>query len=676
MANILDMDKKEETGLLSSALGALDAPRQFLLEKVIEGQTGKDVERGSLNFGDVMENFAGPEFMANNPRTYAAISTIGDLLVDPLNFIPFGGMWNAAKNVGGKVKEVAKGEGLLNFGNVALGQEITRMDKAGQLNKFGGWYSGDRTKKGFMGSPAMSKIKHMTLGMVPDAFKNMAKRGIDSKTAYLFDEFGLDANVVKELDTLFKQKRMLDEGADPVVLNRNGKPLTFKDLDEKFLNRPRIRKEVESRGLDAEVTMSDLHYRGANASVQNELLSQLEYVGSTLQKYFPDSKRHKQFMENLKQDLFPETAFTDAAKLSSGDSSALSKIYPEIDPQILSDHIAPFITKEWGLKGPVVVNSKNFHKGMLNKLRDGYPSFLTRGGKRYHAGTNLPGLKDSLLGPVKEFGKTLASEGYSQARKGLIAQKGLLSRSSYDEIGKDLGINYIDAVGDLSKNMDFISKEGLIKEAIRRNKEYDEIHSLVGSGKKGTKKEAGKDALEARELAPLYFDIDGLKKAIKETPDGTVSVGAPALLDDRLLAHAAIRLVIPKGGREGFLVGFDQMKLGSIKALDTLVDMGSKYNFIAGDVEKVLLDKNNMTGISTVKDAKAGPRKRIQNTETPSSPKFPLAEQERVEKVMQTVEGMLNAEVPRAYAAKRMGGLLAPYIQGAHMQDKLDDYDY
>lgn len=664
------MDEKEQQGFLSKALSALDAPRQYLLEKTMEGISGEDVDRGNLNFGDVTEGLLGQQFMANNPRTYAALSTVGDLIYDPLNFIPFASIGKLGKslfNLGGKV---AKGESPVNFGNIALGQEITRKDKAGQLHKLGDWYAGDPTKKGFFGSPAGSKIKHMALGMVPDALMNMARRGVDSQSAYLFDQFGLDSNVVKELNTLFDQKRTLDKGGDVIVKNRDNSNLRVKDLvDTKHYNKPGVQKRLAEGGENANVTVKDLYGKtgGPEQMIQNELLSQLEYVGSTLQKYFPDSDRHKRFMENLKQDLFPETAFTDAAKLSAGDATALSKIYPEIEPQILSEHIAPFITKEWGLTGDVVVNSKNFHQGMVNKLRRGR-EFIYRGGKRYHSGTNLPGLLDSTYRPGKEAVKTLFSDGLLYGgleSAGKTFKKNIISKSSYDEIGRDLGINYIDAVADLTKNMDVISKDSLIEEAIRRNKEYDEIHYLVGkTGAKGTKKEAAEESKEAFSVAPVYFDIPGLRNAIKETADGTISVGTPALLGDRLLAHAALRMVIPKGGREGFLVGFDQMKLGSIKALDTLVDKGSKYNFIAGDVQKIILDPTKPSGLRGVKDEAVGPLKRVQKRGT---------EKERLENVMQITEGMLAQKAPTGYAAKRTAGLLAPYMQGAHLYDKLNE---
>jgi hypothetical protein len=734
MANLQYLDEQlgipeeEEEGLLGKALRSIDAPRQYLLEKTLGGISGEDVDRGSLDFGDVTEGLLGQQFMVDNPRTYAALSTAGDLLYDPLNFIPFAGIGKLGKSLMNMGRKISKGESPVNFGNIALGQEITRRDKAGQLHELGGWYSGDPTKKGFWGSPAGSKIKHMTLGMIPDALKNMAIRGVDSKSAYLFDEFGIDSNVVKELETLFKQKRALEKGEDYIVKNRDGKPLKVRDLiknkfkvtksgktkatkvfdsqkeaDEfiaglknpddysvtssitkldgsKLKETGGLKKRLDEGGLDAEMRLTDAH-KFPEHMVQNELLSQLEYVGSTLQKYFPDSKRHNQFMENLKQDLFPETAFTDAARLSAGDTTALSKIYPEIEPQILSEHIAPFITKEWGLKGDVALNSKNFHEGMLNKLRGG-KEFVHRDGKRYHSGTNLPGLLDSTYRPGKEAVKTLFSEGLLYGgleSAGKAFKKNTISKSSYDEMGRDLGINYVDAVADLTKNMDVISKERLLAEAARRNKEYDEIHSLVGkTGAKGTKTEAAEELKEAFSAAPVYFDIPGLQKAIKETADGTISVGTPALLDDRLLAHAALRMVIPRGGREGFLVGFDQMKLGSIKALDALVDRGSKYNFIAGDVEKIVLDPANKTGLRTLKGDAVGPLRRVQNptvaTGAPEAKK--LSEQERIENVMEIVggtDGMLAQKAPRGYAAKRTAGLLAPYMQGAHVYDKLDE---
>jgi len=714
MANLQYLDKQlgipeeEEEGLLGKALRSIDAPRQYLLEKTLGGISGEDVDRGSLDFGDVTEGLLGQQFMVDNPRTYAALSTAGDLLYDPLNFIPFAGIGKLGKSLMNMGRKISKGESPVNFGNIALGQEITRRDKAGQLHELGGWYSGDPTKKGFWGSPAGSKIKHMTLGMIPDALKNMAIRGVDSKSAYLFDEFGIDSNVVKELETLFKQKRALEKGEDYIVKNRDGKPLKVRDLiknkfkvtksgktkatkvfdsqkeaDEfiaglknpddysvtssitkldgsKLKETGGLKKRLDEGGLDAEMRLTDAH-KFPEHMVQNELLSQLEYVGSTLQKYFPDSKRHNQFMENLKQDLFPETAFTDAARLSAGDTTALSKIYPEIEPQILSEHIAPFITKEWGLKGDVVVNSKNFHEGMVNKLRGG-KDFIHRGGKRYHSGTNLPGLLDSTYRPGKEAVKTLFSEGLLYGgleSAGKAFKKNTISKSSYDEMGRDLGINYIDAVADLSRGMTRevtsrggketyrvtapLTKENLIKEAKRRNAEYDKLNTPGG---------------DVSKKAPVYFDIDGLDAAIKETADGTISVGTPALLDDRLLAHAALRMVIPRGGREGFLVGFDQMKLGSIKALDALVDRGSKYNFIAGDVEKIVLDPANKTGLRTLKGEAVGPLRRVQNptvaTGAPEAKK--LSEQERIENVMEIVggtDGMLAQKAPRGYAAKR-----------------------
>lgn len=661
------MDEEEQQGFLAKALSALDAPRQYLLEKTLEGISGEDVDRGNLNFGDVAEGLLGQQFMVNNPRTYAALSTAGDLIYDPLNFIPFASIGKLGKslfNLGGKV---AKGESPVNFGNIALGQEITRKDKAGQLHKLGDWYAGDPSRGPIMGHPGINKVRHIVRGMIPDALINMARRGVDSKSAYLFDEFGIDSNVVKELNTLFDQKRTLDKGGDVVVKNRDNSDLRVKDLvGTKHYNKPGVQERLAEGGENANVTVKDLYGKTGlpERMIQNELLSQLEYVGSTLQKYFPDSKRHKQFMENLKQDLFPETAFTDAAKLSAGDVTALSKIYPEIEPQILSEHIAPFITKEWGLTGDVVVNSKNFHERMVNKLRRG-KEFIHRGGKRYHSGTNQPGLMDSLYTPAKEAGKALLSGGIKAAKQSLQDKKGFISRSSYDEMGRDLGINYIDAVADLSKGMTRevtsrggketyrvttpLTKENLIKEAKRRNAEYDKLNT---PGKKVSEK------------APVYFDIDGLDAAIKETADGTISVGTPALLGDRLLAHAALRMVIPKGGREGFLVGFDQMKLGSIKKLDALVDKGSKYNFIAGDVQKIVLDPTKPSGLRSLTDAVVGPLKRVQKRGT---------EKERLEKVMQITEGMLAQKAPTGYAAKRTAGLLAPYMQGAHLYDKLNE---
>ena len=736
MANLQYLDEQlgipeeEEEGLLGKALRSIDAPRQYLLEKTLEGISDEDVDRGSLDFGDVTEGLLGQQFMVDNPRTYAALSTAGDLLYDPLNFIPFAGIGKLGKSLMNMGRKISKGESPVNFGNIALGQEITRRDKAGQLHELGGWYSGDPTKKGFWGSPAGSKIKHMTLGMIPDALKNMAIRGVDSKSAYLFDEFGIDSNVVKELETLFKQKRALEKGEDYIVKNRDGKPLKVRDLiknkfkvtksgktkatkvfdsqkeaDEfiaglknpddysvtssitkldgsKLKETGGLKKRLDEGGLDAEMRLTDAH-KFPEHMVQNELLSQLEYVGSTLQKYFPDSKRHNQFMENLKQDLFPETAFTDAARLSAGDATELSKIYPEIEPQILSEHIAPFITREWGLKGDVALNSKNFHEGMVNKLRGG-KDFIHRGGKRYHSGTNLPGLLDSTYRPGKEAVKTLFSEGLLYGgleSAGKAFKKNTISKSSYDEMGRDLGINYIDAVADLSRGMTRevtsrggketyrvtapLTKENLIKEAKRRNAEYDKLNTPGG---------------DVSKKAPVYFDIDGLDAAIKETADGTISVGTPALLDDRLLAHAALRMVIPRGGREGFLVGFDQMKLGSIKALDALVDRGSKYNFIAGDVEKIVLDPANKTGLRTLKGEAVGPLRRVQNptvaTGAPEAKK--LSEQERIENVMEIVggtDGMLAQKAPRGYAAKRTAGILAPYLQGAQLYNKFGVQD-
>jgi hypothetical protein len=277
------------------------------------------------------------------------------------------------------------------------------------------------------------------------------------------------------------------------------------------------------------------------------------------------------------------------------------------------------------------------------------------------------------------FSEGLLYGGLESAGKAF--KKNTISKSSYDEMGRDLGINYIDAVADLSRGMTRevtsrggketyrvtapLTKENLIKEAKRRNAEYDKLNTPGG---------------DVSKKAPVYFDIDGLDAAIKETADGTISVGTPALLDDRLLAHAALRMVIPRGGREGFLVGFDQMKLGSIKALDALVDRGSKYNFIAGDVEKIVLDPANKTGLRTLKGEAVGPLRRVQNptvaTGAPEAKK--LSEQERIENVMEIVggtDGMLAQKAPRGYAAKRTAGILAPYLQGAQLYNKFGVQD-
>ena len=108
MASLLTLEeeerrrKEEEPSGFSKFLSAIDVPRQYLLEKTVEGLSDRDVERGQLGFKDVMSEIGlDREWQKENPIKSGIMSVAGDLVYDPLNVVPFGAITKGVKGAVG-----------------------------------------------------------------------------------------------------------------------------------------------------------------------------------------------------------------------------------------------------------------------------------------------------------------------------------------------------------------------------------------------------------------------------------------------------------------------------------------------------------------------------------------------------------------------------------------------
>jgi len=107
LAPLLATEEGRERAM--KTLGLLGVPQETLFEQIhrAQGQGKWDKQRAerSINFGDIMENVVGQEWMSKNPKTYGILSTAGDLVYDPLN-IAFGGLLKAGASGLRKLKNI------------------------------------------------------------------------------------------------------------------------------------------------------------------------------------------------------------------------------------------------------------------------------------------------------------------------------------------------------------------------------------------------------------------------------------------------------------------------------------------------------------------------------------------------------------------------------------------
>jgi len=327
----LGVPEEEEKGFLARAVSTIDAPRQFLLEKTIEGISGEDVERGNLNFGDVTEGLLGNQFMANNPKTYAALSTAGDILFDPLNLPIFKGA-KGLLGMAGSLPYLAKQAKSPNLADAALTQDITRMTKgyeqnhprsvtiAGKEHTMPNWYG-----------PSHAKPMHLAHG-VGRLAGDVAQMAVDPKSAAIFSKYGVSPTNAREIERL--------------VSNLNNPDATKVHYDLLGLKRTATDKPVNKN------------------AVMNELHSQLAYTSSILRKYIPNDARREAFEKDLGPYLFPKQRAGTVTEFKNNPNMIREtlELPDSISDNVILNHIANRVPKGFGqeLSGNITINSKPY----------------------------------------------------------------------------------------------------------------------------------------------------------------------------------------------------------------------------------------------------------------------------------------------------------------------------
>jgi len=211
--------------------------------------------------------------MANNPKTYAALSTAGDIIVDPLNLPILKGV-KGLMGMAGSLPYLFKQAKSPNLADAALTQDITRMTKgyeqnhprsvtiAGKEHTMPNWYG-----------PGIAKQMHLTHGF-GRAVGDVAQMAVDPKSAAIFSKYGISPTNAREIERLVSN-----------------------------LNNPNATK-VHHDLLGLKRTASDVPVN--KNAVMNELHSQLAYTSSILRKYIPDDARREAFEKELGPYLFPK----------------------------------------------------------------------------------------------------------------------------------------------------------------------------------------------------------------------------------------------------------------------------------------------------------------------------------------------------------------------------------
>jgi len=355
MANLQYLDEQlgipeeEEEGLLGKALRSIDAPRQYLLEKTLEGISGEDVDRGNLNFGDVTEGLLGQQFMVDHPNIYAGLSTAGDILYDPLNLPIF----KLAKGMAGSLPYLGKQMRKANIIDPALTQDITRRTKGYEQNHprsvtigdnqitIPPWYGNkvsdlkpDGTAVTRELSPkvaALGKPLHLLNSVVRTA-QDFGEMAINPKSAALFAKFGIGPANARELGRIVKA-----------------------------LNDPKATKvHYDLLGLKSTATKIPVNKN----ALMNELHSQLAYQSSIFRKFEPNDKRREAFEKSLGPYIFPKQRVGSVTEMKNNPTMIreVLELPEEIGDDIILAHIANRIPKGFGkeLVGDVALNSKPY----------------------------------------------------------------------------------------------------------------------------------------------------------------------------------------------------------------------------------------------------------------------------------------------------------------------------
>lgn len=529
MALELEENKKKSfMDYVYPALTALDYPRQKLLEGTYGLLGGEEEFERPMRFGDIVEQGMGEEFMRENPKTYAALSTAGDFIYDPLMFVGGGLLGGGSKAARTGMRRLATAAPnpiqRPNMGNLALTQDITRRTHGYQTRHPAGlpdWYGGGMVSKG----------AHLFGGMLPRAVSDVTQRLIDPKAAYVFDKYGISPTNARELKRLFKY---MEEG---------GK-----------------KKGLFGRSVDDAPNIDP-------SQLRNEIHSQLAYISSIFRKYLPDDKRREAFEKEIIGHVFPRQRYTTSTNIST-DAKAIREVLdlpPQISDAGINAHIGSVIPTGFGkrLEGSISLNAKPYQQHPAASMITGYK-------------VSARPMRDfqTVLGELKQGQKISRETVLDEARlyNDLLDER---AAKKYSEVFEETMSRQITKSGALRKTR--IPHHRLIRETGERP-------FVVPTE---TRHLAHNAAHEARQtILNTRIDVGRLSKSIKDEA-GYLSVGGPSLSADRLLAHINNRIIVKKDGSlEGVWVTFDQMKQGTgVPIAEQILDVGSKHHFIAMDVQ-------------------------------------------------------------------------------------------
>jgi hypothetical protein len=464
MASLLTLEeeerrrKEEEPSGFSKFLSAIDVPRQYLLEKTVEGLSDRDVERGQLGFKDVMSEIGlDREWQEENPIKSGIMSVAGDLVYDPLNVVPFGAITKGVKGavgLAGSAPEMIKSLLSPNLGNPALTQDITRMAKGYQVNhpqNLPDWYKGG----------AKGRAAHLGMGLLRGAGDYMQMLA-SPRSAIVFEKYGISPSNAREMGRLIENLK-----------NPNAERLVYSNMG---ITSKASGKKVSQRAL------------------ANELHSQLAYTSSVFRKYMPNDKRREAFEMELGDFLFPTQRMTTASQLGTNavPIREVLKLGDNISDDVINNHIGRVIPKSFGkeFKGNVSLNAKPFQPTTALAFRgtQKVPQFRDfQTVIKSFAGTNVPITKSTIRArapakwPKERVDKLMNSihdpnDGYLSIKGVTLAEDRLLAHLNqlmivkkgkshdgftvmFDQMKQGSGSPLMEKIFDIGSKNDFIAMD-------------------------------------------------------------------------------------------------------------------------------------------------------------------------------------------------------------------------
>ena len=288
----------------------------------------------------------------------------------------------------------------------------------------------------------------------------------------------------------------------------------------------------------------------SKTALRNEIHSQLAYISSVFRKYMPNDKRREAFEAELGPHLFPKQRLTTADNIAT-DSKSIRDVLDlpiQISDEGINAHIGSFIPTSFGkrLRGDISLNSKPYQEApgaTMSRMR----------GREHRVFKDFQKVLGMMMPGQKLNSKTLLDE--ARLYNELLVEQ---ADNAYQSVWK----------AEMPKA---IKKSGAFKKNIKDERRHL-AHKAADSAKQS--------------VLNKKINIERLEKSMRDEA-GYISVGAPSLSSDRLLAHINNRIIVKSDGSlEGVWVTFDQMKQGSgYPGVEQFLDMGSKNNFIALDVQ-------------------------------------------------------------------------------------------